>query len=117
MFAWSEELLIWTDVHQGRRDHDRYLTCMREIRDRRRFRVHLLGVRPRLRAQSGFALIEVVGRPALLLVGAGGGRAGIEGRPGPSAKAETRSQAGRGAQQDQAPVRSTGASALATARR
>src|SRR3954470_5519550 len=112
MFAWSEELLIWTDVHQGRRNHDRYLTCMREIRDRRRFRVHLLGVRPRLRAQSGFALIEVVVSAALLLVVASGVLAGIEGPSKAATSNETRSQASDLAQQDQERLRSMSFSSL-----
>src|SRR4051812_44591517 len=113
MFAWSEELLIWTDVHQGRRDHDRYLTCMREIRDRGRFRAHLLGARSRLRAQSGFALIEVVVSAALLLVVAGGVLAGIEGPSSIATKNESRSQATDLAQQDQERLRSMAFSSLA----
>jgi type II secretory pathway pseudopilin PulG len=97
---------MWTDVHQGRRDRDRYLICMREIRDRGRFRAHLLGARVRLRAQSGFALIEVVVSAALLLVVASGVLAGIEGPARTSAKDESRSQATDLAQQDQERMRS-----------
>jgi type II secretory pathway pseudopilin PulG len=97
---------MWTDVHQGRRDRDRYLICMREIRDRGRFRAHLLGARLRLRAQNGFALIEVVVSAALLLVVASGVLAGIEGPARTSAKDESRSQATDLAQQDQERLRS-----------
>jgi type II secretory pathway pseudopilin PulG len=97
---------MWTDVHQEGARLDRYLTCMREIRDRCRFRVHLLGARLRLRAQGGFALIEVVVSAALLLVVAGGVLAGIEGPSRISGKNETRSQATDLAQQDQERLRS-----------
>src|SRR4051794_33014614 len=97
---------MWTDVHQEAAQRDRYHTCMREIRDRCRFRVHLLGARLRLRAQGGFALIEVVVSAALLLVVAGGVLAGIEGPSRISGKNETRSQATDLAQQDQERLRS-----------
>jgi type II secretory pathway pseudopilin PulG len=97
---------MWTDVHQEGAQRDRYHTCMREIRDRCRFRVHLLGARLRLRAQGGFALIEVVVSAALLLVVAGGVLAGIEGPSRISGKNETRSQATDLAQQDQERLRS-----------
>jgi Tfp pilus assembly protein PilV len=85
---------------------------MREIRDRCRFRVHLLGARLRLRAQGGFALIEVVVSAALLLVVAGGVLAGIEGPARISSKNETRSQASDLAQQDQERLRSMSFSSL-----
>src|SRR4051794_17382731 len=85
---------------------------MREIRDRARFRAHLQGARLRLRAQSGFALIEVVVSAALLLVVASGVLAGIEGPARTSAKDETRSQATDLAQQDQERLRSMTFSSL-----
>src|SRR3954447_26472229 len=97
---------MWTDVHQEAAQRDRYLTCMREIRDRCRFRVHLLGARIRPRAQGGFALIEVVVSAALLLVVASGVLAGIEGPSKVSGQNETRSQATDLAQQDQERLRS-----------
>src|SRR4051795_13558492 len=97
---------MWTDVRREVAQRDRYLTCMREIRDRCRFRVHLLGARLRLRAQGGFALIEVVVSAALLLVVAGGVLAGIEGPSNISGKNENRSQATDLAQQDQERMRS-----------
>jgi type II secretory pathway pseudopilin PulG len=79
---------------------------MREIRNRLRFRAHLSGARRRFRAQSGFALIEVVVSAALLLVVAGGVLAGIEGPANISTKNEQRSQATDLAQQDQERMRS-----------
>src|SRR4051794_1573109 len=85
---------------------------MREIRDRARFRAHLQGARLRLRAQSGFALIEVVVSAALLLVVASGVLAGIEGPARTSAKDESRSQATDLAQQDQERLRSMTFSSL-----
>jgi type II secretory pathway pseudopilin PulG len=103
---------MWTDVHQEGPVRDRYLTCMREIRDRGRFRAHLLGARSRFRAQSGFALIEVVVSAALLLVVASGVLAGIEGPATTSTKNETRSQATDLAQQDQERLRSMTFSSL-----
>jgi Tfp pilus assembly protein PilV len=86
---------------------------MREIRDRCRFRVHLLGARRRLRAQSGFALIEVLVSAALLVVVAGGVLAGIEGPSNIATKNESRSQAADLAQQDQERLRSMSFSSLA----
>jgi Tfp pilus assembly protein PilV len=79
---------------------------MRETRDRCRFRARLLGARVRLRAQGGFALIEVVVSAALLLVVASGVLAGIDGPANTSTKNETRSQATDLAQQDQERLRS-----------
>jgi Tfp pilus assembly protein PilV len=103
---------MWTDVHQGGPPRDRYLTCMREIRDRCRFRVHLLGARRRLRAQAGFALIEVLVSAALLVVVAGGVMAGIEGPQQISRKNAVRSQASALAQQDQERMRALPVSQL-----
>ena len=103
---------MWTDVHQGGPRPDRYLTCMREIRDRCRFRVHLLGARRRLRAQAGFALIEVLVSAALLVIVAGGVLAGIEGPSNIATKNESRSQAADLAQQDQERLRSMSFSSL-----
>jgi Tfp pilus assembly protein PilV len=85
---------------------------MREFGDRRRLRAHLKGARLRLRAQSGFALIEVVVSAALLLVVAGGVLAGIEGPSRTSSQNETRSQASDLAQQDQDRLRSMSFSSL-----
>ena len=79
---------------------------MREIGDRRRLRAHLKGARLRLRAQSGFALIEVLVSAALLVVVAGGVLAGIEGPSRISGQNERRSQATDLAQQDQERLRS-----------
>src|SRR3954447_14681264 len=103
---------MWTDVHQEAAQRDRYHTCMREIRDRCRFRVHLLGARLRFRAQGGFTLIEVVVSAALLLVVASGVLAGIEGRRKAATSNETRSQARDLAQQDQERLRSMSFSSL-----
>ena len=97
---------MWTDVHQGGSDPYRYLTCMRETGHRWRLPAYLNGARLRLRAQSGFALIEVVVSAALLLVVAGGVLAGIEGPSRTSSQNETRSQASDLAQQDQDRMRS-----------
>ena len=85
---------------------------MRETRNRCRFRVYLNGARTRLRAQSGFALIEVVVSAALLLVVAGGVLAGIEGPSQIAGKNETRSQASDLAQQDQERMRAMSFSSL-----
>ena len=79
---------------------------MRETRTRSRIRAHLMGARRRFRAESGFALIEVVVSAALLLVVAGGVLAGIEGPSRVSGRNETRSQATDLAQQDQERLRS-----------
>lgn len=85
---------------------------MRELRNRVRFRAHLLGVRARLRAEGGFALIEVVASAALLLVVASGVLAGIEGPSRVSGTDETRTQATSLAQQDQERLRGMSFSSL-----
>src|SRR5689334_1834864 len=79
---------------------------MREIGDRWRLRAYLNGACRHFRAESGFALIEVVVSAALLLVVAGGVLAGIEGPSKTSSQNETRSQATDLAQQDQDRLRS-----------
>src|SRR3954469_22752039 len=103
---------MWTDVHQEGPGRDRYLPCMREIRDRGRFRAHLLGARSRFRAQDGLGLIEVMVSAALLLVVASGVLSGIEGPAKTATKNETRSQASDLAQQDQERLRSMSFSSL-----
>src|SRR3954454_12511565 len=103
---------MWTDVHQEGPGRDRYLPCMREIRDRGRFRAHLLGARSRFRAQDGLGLIEVMVSAALLLVVASGVLSGIEGPAKTSTQNETRSQATDLAQQDQERLRSMTFSSL-----
>jgi Tfp pilus assembly protein PilV len=85
---------------------------MREIGHRWRLPAYLDGARLRLRAQSGFALIEVLVSAALLLVIAGGVLAGIEGPSRTAAQNETRSQASDLAQQDQDRMRSMTFSSL-----
>src|SRR4051812_5529818 len=79
---------------------------MREKQDRPLFHARLRGACRRLRAQSGFALIEVVVSAALLMVVAGGVLAGIDGPAAVSAKNDARSQAAALAQQDQERLRS-----------
>jgi type II secretory pathway pseudopilin PulG len=80
----------------------REFTC-RAVRSR--FRTPLRGVRRRLHAQGGFALIEVVVSAALLMVVAGGVLAGIDGPGQVSARNEARSQASALAQRDQERMR------------
>jgi Tfp pilus assembly protein PilV len=85
---------------------------MREIGHRWLLRTHLRGACRRFRAQSGFALIEVVVSAALLLVVASGVLAGIEGPSRTSTQNEVRSQATDLAQQDQERLRSMSFSSL-----
>jgi Tfp pilus assembly protein PilV len=73
---------------------------MRELGHLRRFRASLSRTRRRLRAESGFALIEVVVSAALLMVVAGGVLAGIDGPANVSGRTEARSQASAIAQDD-----------------
>jgi Tfp pilus assembly protein PilV len=73
---------------------------MREFGHLRRFRASLSRTRRRLRAESGFALIEVVVSAALLMVVAGGVLAGIDGPANIAGKDEVRTQASAIAQDD-----------------
>ncbi|MEA2439211.1 MAG: hypothetical protein QOH76_635 [Thermoleophilaceae bacterium] len=73
---------------------------MRAIRHRWPLPAYLACARRRLRAQSGFALIEVVVSAGLLMVVAGGVLAGIDGPSNISGRNEVRSQASSLAQQD-----------------
>jgi Tfp pilus assembly protein PilV len=70
-----------------------------------RVRASLRGRRRSLRAQAGFALIEVVVSAGLLMVVAGGVLAGIDGPSAIAGRNETRSQASSLAQQDQERMR------------
>lgn len=79
---------------------------MRTIPYRRLLGAYLQRTRRRLRAQSGFALIEVVVSAGLLMVVAGGVLAGIDGPAQISGRNEVRSQASSLAQQDQERMRS-----------
>lgn len=78
---------------------------MREFGHLRRFCASLARTRRRLRAESGFALIEVVVSAGLLMVVAGGVLAGIDGPAKISGRSEVRSQASAIAQQDQERMR------------
>jgi Tfp pilus assembly protein PilV len=77
-----------------------------------RVRASLRGRRRSLRAQAGFALIEVVVSAGLLMVVAGGVLAGIDGPSAIAGRNETRSQAASLAQQDQERMRAMAVSSL-----
>jgi Tfp pilus assembly protein PilV len=79
---------------------------MRELVYFRRLRASLSRTRRRLRAESGFALIEVVVSAGLLMVVAGGVLAGIDGPAQISGRTEARSQASAIAQDDMERMRS-----------